>query len=89
MPTFTVARNDKTSFYEVHRQGCFHLKAKHMEVMSGTYEAETGQAVAVQGETGNEGCFYRLGPCAKVGAVNEAARLQEQKVAMERYFDGY
>lgn len=83
MAKFMVLRNERTSFYEVHVEGCAHKMARHQERMSGSYEAETGQQVAVEFEEGNEGCLAVLGPCAKAGAVNEKAR---RAASLEREF---
>lgn len=74
MAKFMILRNDRTSLYEVHVEGCAHKIARHMEQMHGSYEAPTGQQVAIDFEKGNEGCLAALGPCAKAGAVNEKAR---------------
>jgi hypothetical protein len=63
---WTVARNDKTSFYEVHKAGCAHLNARHMEP-SGQYAGQPG-AVADAFQAGNDGCLTRLGPCARKAA---------------------
>lgn len=68
MTKFQVAFNEKSTVYQVHVAGCFHLKAAHMEVMAGEYEAETGKQVAVEFMAGNEGCLAALGPCAKKAA---------------------
>jgi hypothetical protein len=64
MKTWTIARNEKTSLYEIHAAGCKHLIAKHLEVMS-DYEAATGAALKETFEARNEDCFAKLGPCAK------------------------
>lgn len=65
MSDLTVARNDKTSLYEVHVTGCFHLQAPHMEPMySSTDFAHPAELVA-DFENGNEGCYAKLGPCAR------------------------
>ena len=74
MATFVAARNDRSGLYEVHAQECFHLRSPSLDVCPGTYEAPTGQQVAIEFEQANEGCLAALGPCAKAGAVNEKAR---------------
>src|SRR3954452_21705818 len=63
--TFTVARNERTSLYEVHLAGCRHLIAAHLDVMAGEYEAATGAAVKAEFDADNEDCVAKLGPCAK------------------------
>lgn len=62
--TWTIARNDKTTYYEVHADGCKHLIARHMEIMS-TGLTGTSREVAAEFERGNDYCLAKLGPCAK------------------------
>jgi hypothetical protein len=61
---FTVARNSRTSLYEVHTAGCAHLISKHLEV-GGTFDAENAAEFAAAYEAGNDGILTTLGPCAK------------------------
>lgn len=63
--TYLVARNQKTSLYEVHAQGCKHLMAAHLESHNVAYVAPDGEWVKRTFEAQNEGCFAKLGPCAK------------------------
>lgn len=83
MAKFMVMRNARTSFYEVHVDGCAHKMTRHMEPMAGSYELQTGQQVAVEFEAANEGCLAALGPCAKAGAVKEKER---RAASLEREF---
>lgn len=64
---FTVARNSKTSVYEVHKDGCAHLNFPFMEVMVTGVVGESGNAVAKQSSEENEGCGYTTGPCVQRG----------------------
>lgn len=63
--TFAIARNARTSLYEVHADGCRHLIARHLEMMTTGNAGETGQEVADEFEARNDGCFATLGPCAR------------------------
>lgn len=62
--TWTIARDTRTSDYAIHRDGCRHLIARHLEVHV-TGRTGTAQEVADRFEAGNEGCWAVLGPCAR------------------------
>lgn len=67
MATFTIARNEKTTLYEVHAKGCKHIAMSwHLDPMTDK-EAATGAEAAATYESENEGCLTKLGPCAKKG----------------------
>jgi hypothetical protein len=62
---FQVAYNERKSRYEVHRYGCKHLVASHLDLMPGTYPATKGSEVKERFERENEECWTDLGPCAR------------------------
>lgn len=64
---FAVARNERTSLYEVHKAGCAHLNLPHMDVMVGSVEASDGVTLAENSAYENEGCGYTTGPCVQRG----------------------
>lgn len=66
-PTFTVVRNDKTSYYEVHKFGCSHTKAPHMDVMESPSSDLSGDDLAKKRADQNHGCAFTTGPCVKRG----------------------
>lgn len=66
-PTFTVVRNDRTSYYEVHKFGCFHTKAKHMKVMETPTSDLSGDDLAKVRAEDTHGCAFTAGPCVKRG----------------------
>jgi hypothetical protein len=66
---WTIALNEKAWIYEVHAQGCFHLRAAHMDPMNGHYEGDP-RTVAADFEAANEGCGARLGACARKVAAS-------------------
>lgn len=68
MNTYLVARNEKTTLYEVHAQGCKHLIAAHLDQHHMAYIGRDGAWVKQTFEAQNEGCLAKLGPCAKKGA---------------------
>lgn len=63
---FTIARNARTSLYELHKDGCAHTIARHMEVC-GNVEGTDGDTVAAYEADHNDGCAYTTGPCVKRG----------------------
>lgn len=71
--TWTTARNDKTSLYEVHADDCKHLIARHMEVMT-TGNVGEPMDIAQQSAENNGGCVFKLGPCARRTAQERAAK---------------
>jgi hypothetical protein len=71
MNRYTILRNARTTYYEVHVAGCKHQIARHMEHMV-DQEATSGAALAADSAASNDGCLYRLGPCAK--AADEARK---------------
>lgn len=72
---FTVARNSKSSIYEVHSDGCAHLNRPFMEVCVTGLQGESGEAVARQSANENEGCAYTTGPCVKARKSRAAAEV--------------
>lgn len=66
MTQFTVARNAKTSLYEIHKEGCAHTNFGFMEA-TGTVEAESGNEAAQREAERNDGCAYTTGPCVQRG----------------------
>jgi hypothetical protein len=64
---WTIARNDKTSFYEVHAAGCKHLIASYIEPMGPAYDGNPAD-IAADFNASNDGCIALLGPCAKAAA---------------------
>lgn len=73
MARFEIARNTRSTLYEVHAEGCQHLIASHLEKMS-TVEAETGADAAAGFEARNDGVETKLGPCAKDARPDAADR---------------
>jgi hypothetical protein len=63
--TFEIARNTRTTLYEVHVSGCAHLISKNLERSGRTVTGSSGAEVAARFEANNEGCLTKLGPCAK------------------------
>ena len=66
MTEFSVARNAKTTLYEVHKDGCAHLKLGKFDFVSKT-SAATANAAASEFEANNDGCFSKLAPCTTGG----------------------
>ena len=71
MAEWSVAYNEWTTLYEVHKAGCKHLT--HPKFGDGfcinTWTGESAAQIAADFEAGNEGCITKLGPCAvKKGA---------------------
>ncbi len=64
-PTWMAAYNERTSLYEIHKTGCTHLISKHLVSMGHEYLYETGAEALAEFERGNDGCYGKLGPCAK------------------------
>lgn len=62
MAHFKIARNNRTTLYEVHASGCKHTASARFDyfVMK---RGETGAEVAAKFEEENEGCATKLGPC--------------------------
>lgn len=61
-PAFQLARNAKTSLYEVHAHGCTHLTfLDDAHDIDGTNGPEAAQTYADQ----NDGLIIKLGPCVK------------------------
>jgi hypothetical protein len=65
--TWTIARNERTSLYEIHADGCRHTTmSRHLDVMvTGYYDGLTGREAKARYEADNEGCLAKLGPCAR------------------------
>lgn len=73
MIEFTITRNPRTSFYDIHIAGCAHTRLKkpwdHAVSVNGT----DVDAVIEDWETGNEGCFTHVAPCvAKAGLARQS-----------------
>ena len=64
MTTWIIALNGRNSYYEIHESGCHHLVSPHLDIMV-SREGDDPKAAAAEYEAQNEGCFTRLGPCAK------------------------
>ncbi len=65
MTTYRIARNSKTTLYEVHADGCKHLIAPHFDNVSSPVAGTSGQTVAADFEARNDDCYAKIGPCAK------------------------
>ncbi len=65
MSKFDIARNESTSLYEVHAAGCRHTAMNPRLELLVTATGASGAAVAADFEAANEGCFTKLGPCAR------------------------
>ena len=66
MATFTIARNNRTSLYEVHKAGCAHTRLGHMDFRTDV-EGTDGDTIARESAERNEGWGYTTGPCVKRG----------------------
>ena len=82
MTNFTFARNAKTTLYEVHVTGCAHLISKHLEACFAR-EARSATEAAAEFESRNDGCYTKLGPCAKnaTDTPQQKRALRSNKVA--------
>ena len=56
-----VGRNPSTSLYEVHKDGCRHLRT--LEVGGPAFAAESAEAAATACVEGNDGIVVTLGSC--------------------------
>ena len=66
--TLTVARNERTSLYEVHREQCAHLISKHLHRCFSRTTDQSAAEFAAEFEAGNDDCLTKLGPCVKESA---------------------
>lgn len=73
--SFQVAVNERTSFYEVHKSGCKHLISGHLEPLFET-TGESGEQVARDFESRNDGCLTKLAPCARTRAASAGADVR-------------
>lgn len=62
---FVVARNERTSLYEVHAAGCAHLTMSKHLAHGFTTEGGSATEVAAEFESQNDGCLTKVSPCAK------------------------
>lgn len=65
MNTYLVAFNEKTTWNEVHAQGCKHLMAAHLDTHPMAYMAPDGEWVRKTFEAQNEGCLKKGSPSAR------------------------
>lgn len=62
---FRLAYNERKAVYEIHREGCRHLKAPHLDLMVGTYTQDNAKAVRDHVESHNDDVHALIGPCAR------------------------
>lgn len=61
MIALQIGRNASTSLYEVHKDGCRHLR--RLEDPGPAFAAESAVEAAVAFAEDNDGCVATLGPC--------------------------
>lgn len=64
MAEYTIACNDRTTFYELHAPGCKHLVRRHIEQM-GEQAGDNPAVAAAAFEAANEDCRVVVANCAK------------------------
>lgn len=66
MASYVIARNERTTLYEIHVAGCKHLISRHLEQCARVEGVDMSAAdLAAEFERENEDCLTKLGPCAK------------------------
>lgn len=64
MTEYAMARNDRTTLYELHAPGCRHLGQRHMEWMA-DLSGDSAAATATSFEDSNEDCVVVVANCAR------------------------
>jgi hypothetical protein len=65
---YTVARNIRTSYYEIHKAGCRHLGMTSKFDCWSKGRGSTAAEAAADFEAANDDCFTKISPCAKGAA---------------------